>query len=88
MISKLGGTAWWFPGSSVVRNLPANAGDMEFNPWVRIYSGENDILFQYPCLGNPMDRGAWWATVHRVSRVRYNLATKQQHMLRYRDVEE
>ena len=88
MISKLGGTAWWFPGSSVVRNLPANAGDMEFIPWVRIYSGENDILFQYPCLGNPMDRGVWWATVHRVSRVRYNLATKQQHMLRYRDVEE
>ena len=35
MISKLGDTAWWFPGSSVVRNLSDNEGDMEFNPWVR-----------------------------------------------------
>ena len=32
---------------------------------------------QYSCLGNPMDRGAWWATVHGV-RVGYNLATKPQ----------
>ena len=37
-------------------------------------SGEPE--FQYSCLGNPMDRGAWWATVHRVTRVEYNLATK------------
>ena len=31
---------------------------------------------QYYCLGNPMDRGAWWATVHGVTRVRYNLVNK------------
>ena len=31
---------------------------------------------QYSCLGNPMDRGAWRATVHRVARVRHDLATK------------
>ena len=36
---------------------------------------------QYSCLGNPMDRGAWWATVHGVSRVRHNRATKQQQQL-------
>ena len=29
----------------------------------------NGNPFQYSCLGNPMDRGAWWATVHRVARV-------------------
>ena len=28
------------------------------------------------CLGNPMDRGAWWATVHDVTRVRHDFATK------------
>ena len=28
----------------------------------------NGNPFQYSCLGNPMDRGAWWATVHRVAR--------------------
>ena len=39
----------------------------------------NSNLFQYSCLGNPMDRGSWRATVRRVTKeVRYNLATKQQ----------
>ena len=32
---------------------------------------------QYPCLGNPIDRGPWWATIHRVARVRHDLATEQ-----------
>ena len=31
---------------------------------------------QYSCLENPMDRGAWWATVHGVARVRYDLVTE------------
>ena len=31
---------------------------------------------QYSCLGNPMDREAWWARVHGVARVRHNLTTK------------
>ena len=30
--------------------------------------GGNGNLFQYPCLGNPTDRGAWWATVHGVTK--------------------
>ena len=35
--------------------------------------------FQYSCLGNPMDRGAWWATVHGVAeRDTHDLVTKQQ----------
>ena len=40
----------------------------------------NGNPLQYPCLENPMDRGAWWATVHRVSRVRHDLATKPPNL--------
>ena len=36
----------------------------------------NGNPFQYSCLENPMDRGAWWATVHGVARVQQDLATK------------
>ena len=36
----------------------------------------NGSPLQYSRLENPMDRGAWWATVHGVSRVRHDLATK------------
>ena len=38
----------------------------------------NGNPLQYSSLGNPTDRGAWWATVHGVSRVGHDLATKQQ----------
>jgi len=51
-----------FPGGSVVKNLPANAGDtgdMGLLPGSgRSLGGGNGNLFQYLCLGNPMDRGA------------------------------
>ena len=54
-----------FPGGSVVKNPPANAVDEDSIP------GQEDPLekeiathfFQYFCLGNPMDREAWWDTV-------------------------
>ena len=36
----------------------------------------NGYPLQYSCMGNPMDRGAWRATVHGVARVRHNLVTK------------
>ena len=36
----------------------------------------NGNTLQYSCLENPMDRGAWWATVHGVARVRHDLVTK------------
>ena len=56
-----------FPGGSVVKNLPANAGDVSSIPGSGRSPGEeNGNLFQYSCLGNSMDRGAWWATVHRI----------------------
>ena len=54
-----------FPGGSVVRNPPANAGDVSLIPRWGKSSGEGDgNPVQYSCLGNPMDRGAWHATVH------------------------
>ena len=58
-----------FPGSSVVKNLPANAGDAGSIPELGRFPGEgNGDPLQYSCLGNPMDRGAWWAIVHRVTK--------------------
>ena len=58
-----------FPCSSVVKNLSANAGDVVSIPGSGKSPGEgNDDLSQYSCLGNPMDRGAWWAIVHGVAK--------------------
>ena len=56
----------------VVKNLPVNAGDtrdMGSIPGSGRSPGEgNGHPFKYPCLGNPKDRGAWWATVHGVAK--------------------
>ena len=56
----------------VVKNLPVNAGDIRDTgsvPGLGRSPGEgNGYLLQYSCLENPMDRGAWWATVHRVAK--------------------
>ena len=56
-----------FPGGSVVKNLPTNAGyirDEGSTPGSRRSPGaENGNPLQYSCLKNPMDRGALWATV-------------------------
>ena len=52
-----------FPGGSVVKNSSVNAGDMGSIPRLGRSPGEgNGNQFQYSCLGNPMDRGAWQAT--------------------------
>ena len=46
-----------------------NAGDLSSVPGLGRSPGEgNDNPLQYTCLENPMDRGAWWATVHRVAK--------------------
>ena len=58
-----------FPGGSMVKNPPANAGDAGSIPRLGRCPGEgNGSPLQYPCLGNPMDRGARWATVQRVAK--------------------
>ena len=55
-----------FPGGSVVKNPTANAGDT-FDP-----RGQEDPLEEeistYTCLGNPMYRGIWWATIHGLTK--------------------
>ena len=49
-------------------NPPANAEDTGLVPGLRRSPGEgNSNPLQYSCLGNPMDRGAWQATVHGVT---------------------
>ena len=60
-----------FQVALVVKNPPTNAGDLRDK---RLLSGSgrspaegNGNLLQYSCLVNSMDRGAWWATVHRVT---------------------
>ena len=66
-----------FPPSSVSKESACNAGDLGSIPRSgRSPGGGNGNPLQYPCLENPIDRGAWQATVHGVTRVRYNLATK------------
>ena len=61
-----------FPGGSVVKNPPVNVGDAGSIPASGRSPGEgNDNPLQYSCLENPMDRGAWQTTVHRVT-VGYN----------------
>ena len=63
----------------MVKNLAANAADPGLIPGLGRSPGEgNGKPLQSSCLGNPMHREAWWATVHGVSRVREDLVTKQQ----------
>ena len=58
-----------FPGSSAVMNLPANAEDAGSIPESgRSPGGGNSNPLQYSCLGNPIDREAWQATVHDVAK--------------------
>ena len=62
-----------FPGGSVVKKLPANAGDVGSIPGLGRFSREgNGNPLQYSYLENPIDRRALWATVHRVIRIGYD----------------
>ena len=55
--------------AQMVKSPPAIAGDTDSIPGCGRYPGEgNGNHFQYSCLGNPMDRGACWATVHRITK--------------------
>ena len=86
---------WWFAplinyrklpctGASrvavVIKNLPAKAGDIGSIPgWGRSPGGGHGNPFQYPCLKNPMDRGAWQAKVHRVTKSQTRLKWRSKH---------
>jgi len=56
----------------VVKNPPTNAGDIRDTIFVpglgRFPAGGHGNPLQYSCLENPMERGAWWATVHGVAK--------------------
>ena len=65
MLFKLLNNLDGFRSVSVIKNLPASAGDMGSIPelWRSPGKGGNGNLLQHSCLGNSMDRGAWRATV-------------------------
>ena len=67
----------------VVKNLPANAGDIRDAgsiPGLGRSPGEgHSNPLQYSCLENPMDRGAWWAMVHGVTKSRTQLERLSMH---------
>ena len=60
------------PGGAVVKNLPASSGHVEDAGSTlgsrRSPGGGNGNPLQFSCLGNPIDRGAWWATTHGVAK--------------------
>jgi len=74
-----------FQVAPVVQNLTANAGDIRdagLIPWSGRSPGEGrGTLLQYSCLENPLDRGAWVTTVHRVTQSQTQL--KRQHSTAY-----
>ena len=72
-----------FPHSSVGKESACQAGDLGSIPgWGRFPGKGNGNPLQYSCLKNPMDRGAWRATVHGVARVGHDLVTKPSISLR------
>ena len=77
-----------FPGSSAEKNPPVNAEDSGLVSGLgrSLLEGNGNSL-QYSCLGDPMDRGIRWATVHEVARVRHDIVTKeQQQHVHFEDV--
>ena len=60
-----------FQGSSVVTNLPSNAGDMgSIAASERSPEEGNGNPLQFSCMGNPMNRGDWWSIAHGVAKER------------------
>ena len=68
-------SSFGFPGGSEVKASACSAGDLGSIPASGRFPWEgNGNPLQYSCLENPMDGGAWWATVHRVSKSRTPLS--------------
>ena len=60
-----------FPGGPDSKESAYNAGNVGSNPGLRRSpGGGHGNPLQYSCLENPMDGGAWWATVHGVAKYR------------------
>ena len=61
-------TGMGFPGGSDCKESACNVGGFSLIPGLgRFPEEENDCPLQYSCMDNPMDRGAWWATVHGIA---------------------
>ena len=67
----------------MVKNLPANSGDVKDTgsvPGLGRSPGEGHVSpLQYSCLKNPMDREAWWATIHGVTKSQTRLKRLTTH---------
>ena len=78
-------TKWGCPGGSVTKNPPASAGDAADAGLIlglgESPGGENNNLLQYSCQDNLMDREAWGATVHRVTKNRTWLSMQAYHSM-------
>ena len=69
-----------FPGDASGKESAGNAGDPGLIPgWKRSPGEGNSYPLQYSCLENPMDRGAWWATVHGVTESWTQLSDEHFH---------
>ena len=76
-----------FPGGSVVKNLPANTGDMDSILGLGRSPGEgHGNPFQYSCLENPMDREVWKSIVHRVAKSQTQLSMRTHILHRVPEV--
>ena len=76
------GLTKWFQGIETIqpqttisgsdgKEFACNVRDLGSIPgWGRSPGEGNGCLLQYSCLGNPMNRGAWWATVHGIAKSR------------------
>ena len=65
---------WWFRG----KESTCQCRRLEFDSWVRKISWRNSNPLQYSCLGNPMNRGVWWATIHGVTKSQTQLSMHSQ----------
>ena len=79
-----------FPGSSVVKNPLANAGDSGDLGWIPGFEdspGEgNGNTLQFSCLVNSMGRGAWWTTLYGVTTVHGGHVTEHSHIVHVKEV--
>ena len=68
-----------FPGGAVVKNPPANAGDIRDTDLIPGLGRGHANPLQYSCLVNPTERGAWQATVHGVTKSQSNMTEVTEH---------
>ena len=82
IIWSFGDNLLGLPGGSDSKESTCNSGDLGSIPGLgRSPGGEHDNPLQYSCLENPMDRGAWLATVHESQRVGHGWVTEHKYTI-------